>query len=44
MEVCAVDDDYSAYQSQEKRDRADYYIRDFRDIPEVKEMLQVRRQ
>ena len=44
MEVCAVDDDYSAYQSQEKRDRADYYIRDFRDIPEVKEMLQVRGQ
>lgn len=44
MEVCAVDDDYSAYQSREKRDCADYYIKDFRDIPEVKEMLQVRGQ
>ena len=30
MEVCAVDDAYSAYQEAEKRSLADYYIKDFR--------------
>lgn len=35
MEVCAVDDAYSAYQEAEKRSLADYYIKDFREIQEV---------
>ncbi len=32
MKVCAVDDAYSAYQEEEKRKLADYYIKDFRGI------------
>lgn len=32
MKVCAVDDPYSAYQEEEKRKLADYYIKDFRGI------------
>lgn len=32
MEVCAVEDAYSAYQREEKRKLADYYIQDFREI------------
>jgi len=32
MKVCAVDDAYSAYQEEEKRNLADYYIKDFRGI------------
>lgn len=32
MKVCAVDDAYSAYQEEEKRKMADYYIKDFRGI------------
>lgn len=32
MKVCAVDDAYSAYQEEEKRSLADYYIKDFRGI------------
>ncbi len=35
MEVCAVDDAYSAYQEAEKRSLADYYIKDFREIQEI---------
>ena len=32
MKVCAVEDDYSLYQTQEKKEKADYYIHDFYDI------------
>ncbi|MCD8150446.1 MAG: HAD family phosphatase [Clostridiales bacterium] len=32
MRVCAVEDDYSAGQREEKRKLADYYIEDFREI------------
>ena len=32
MEVCAVEDAYSAYQREEKKKLADYYIQDFREI------------
>lgn len=32
MEVCAVEDDYSLYQTKEKKALADYYIRDYREI------------
>ena len=39
MEVCAVDDAYSAYQETEKRCLADYYITDFTDIEEVKAIM-----
>ena len=34
MEVCAVEDPYSAKQREEKRALADYYIEDFRDLSE----------
>ncbi len=37
MEVCAVDDAYSAYQEAEKRRLAHYYIKDFTEIREVRE-------
>ena len=40
MQVCAVDDEYSIYQREEKKALADYYIQDFTEIPEVKELLQ----
>ncbi len=39
MQVCAVEDEYSVYQREEKRALADYYIQDFTDIREVKELL-----
>lgn len=32
MKVCAVEDEYSMYQEQEKRSLADYYIRDYEEI------------
>lgn len=32
MKVCAVEDEYSRYQEQEKRKLADYYIKDFTEI------------
>ena len=32
MKVCAVEDDYSVYQKQEKLQTADYYINDYYDI------------
>ena len=32
MEVCAVEDPYSLYQTKWKRELADYYIRDYREI------------
>lgn len=32
MEVCAVEDEHSLYQTAEKKDLADYYIRDFFEI------------
>lgn len=32
MRVCAVEDDYSLYQTQEKKELADYYIRDYHEI------------
>lgn len=32
MKVCAVEDEYSSYQSKDKRNFADYYIQDFTDI------------
>ena len=32
MRVCAVEDAYSAYQSREKRELADYYINDYFDV------------
>lgn len=32
MKVCAVADEYSAYQSREKRELADYYIEDYLEI------------
>jgi len=35
MQVCAVEDEYSAYQWEEKKALADYYIHDFTDIKEV---------
>ena len=35
MQVCAVEDEYSAYQWEEKKTLADYYIHDFTDIKEV---------
>lgn len=41
MEVCAVEDDYSAYQREEKRRLADYYINDYTEIEEVQAMLRV---
>lgn len=34
MEVCAVEDDYSAHMRKEKRELADYYITDYRQILE----------
>ena len=34
MEVCAVEDDYSAHMKEEKRELADYYISDYRQILE----------
>lgn len=33
MRVCAVEDDFSRPQIQKKRELADYYIQDYRDIP-----------
>lgn len=39
MEVCAVDDAYSAYQLKEKKELADYYIHDFTEIAQVRERL-----
>lgn len=33
MRVCAVEDEYSMYQEAEKRQLADYYIKDFYEIP-----------
>lgn len=39
MEVCAVEDAYSAYQREEKKALADYYIQDFTEIPEIREFL-----
>lgn len=32
MKVCAVEDEYSMYQKNEKRRLADYYIRDYEEI------------
>ena len=32
MKVCAVDDAFSAPQELKKRELADYYIKDYRDI------------
>ena len=32
MEVCAVEDEYSMYQKEEKIEIADYYIKDFTEI------------
>lgn len=32
MRVCAVEDEYSSYQEEEKRKLADYYIKDYTDI------------
>lgn len=32
MEVCAVEDDYSLYQKEEKMAMADYYIKDFSEM------------
>ena len=32
MKVCAVEDEYSLYQKEEKKATADYYINDFYDI------------
>ncbi|MDO5573369.1 MAG: HAD family phosphatase [bacterium] len=32
MKVCAVEDDYSKYQREEKRKLADYYIKDYQDF------------
>lgn len=32
MKVCAVADEYSAYQSREKKELADYYIEDYSEI------------
>ena len=32
MEVCAVEDAYSLYQTEEKKALADYYIKDYREI------------
>lgn len=32
MEVCAVDDEFSKHMEQEKRELADYFIRDYFDI------------
>ena len=32
MKVCAVEDDFSRPQEEKKRELADYYIRDYRDI------------
>lgn len=32
MEVCAVEDAYSLYQTEEKKTLADYYIKDYREI------------
>ena len=32
MEVCAIYDDYSKDQTEEKRQAADYYINDYRDV------------
>lgn len=32
MKVCAVEDDYSAFQREEKRETADYYISDYRQV------------
>lgn len=32
MKVCAVEDEYSMYQKDEKRRLADYYIRDYEEI------------
>lgn len=43
MEVCAVEDEYSAYQREEKQRLADYYINDFTEIEEVRAMLGERR-
>lgn len=39
MTTCAVEDAYSAYQWEEKRALADYFIHDYYDIPEIKAML-----
>lgn len=32
MKVCAVEDEYSVYQEKEKRELADYYIKDYVEI------------
>ena len=32
MTVCAVEDDYSIHMTEEKKELADYYIRDYFDI------------
>ena len=32
MKTCAVKDDYSMYQDEEKRKLADYYIEDYYEI------------
>ena len=32
MQVCAVEDEYSMYQKDEKKNTADYYIKDFTEI------------
>ena len=32
MKVCAIEDEYSVYQREEKKRLADYYIRDYRDF------------
>lgn len=34
MRVCAIEDDFSAYQREEKRKLADYYIEDYREVLE----------
>ncbi len=39
MEVCAVEDAYSAYQEAEKRRLADYYIKDFTEIEEIRVII-----
>ena len=32
MKVCAVEDDYSMHQTEDKKRLADYYIKDYYDI------------
>lgn len=43
MQVCAVDDAYSAYQREEKKKLADYFVHDFTELEEVRAMLREKR-